>query len=124
MLHATRSSRQAQSARGFITGALSGDLRYLTFWTVTVWESEAAMQAYRAAEPHKTAMRKIGVLCDEAAVAHLHDASEQLPSGEEAVQLMRQHGRVSRLLHPSRAHAAGETVPGGRPPRFAAMRSS
>ncbi|HYC48017.1 MAG TPA: hypothetical protein VED01_21295 [Burkholderiales bacterium] len=124
MLHASRSSRQARSARGFIAGALSADVRHLTFWTATLWENEPAMRAFQVSGAHKQAMPKLGALCDEASVVHIDRAQEQLPSGEEAVELMRRNGRISRLTRPSPAHAAGNTVPGGRPPRFAALPAS
>ena len=122
MLHASRSRRQAQEADGFVTGALSADPPRLTFWTATVWESEAAMRAFLLSGAHREAMPKLGALCDEASVAHTTREANQVPGGEEAVELMRGVGRVLRLPNPTAAHAAGETVPDGRPPRFAPIR--
>jgi hypothetical protein len=120
MLHAARSSRQAQRSPGFLRGALSADLRHLTSWTVTLWSDAAAMRAYRGAEPHRTAMSKLATWCDEASVAHRDQPSEEVPSADEALRFMQQHGRVSRVLKPSTGHAAGLTVPDGRPPRLSA----
>lgn len=119
LLHATRSTRQAQRSDGFVTGALSADFRHLTFWTATVWRDEAAMRAYLVSGDHRKAMPKLGGWCDEAAVAHREQPTSALPGADEALEIMLRQGRVSRLVHPSPGHAAGQTVPDGRPPRFA-----
>ena len=118
-LHATRSSRQAQRAPGFIMGALSADVPRRTFWTVTVWTDQSAMRAYQFSGAHRIVMSKIGAWCDEAAVARMENAAEALPAGAVALERMREHGRITRLPNPSPAHAAGATVPDGRAPRFA-----
>src|SRR5688572_24663642 len=97
MLHASRSRRQAQAANGFIAGALSADPPRLTFWTTTVWESEAAMRAFLVSGAHREAMPTLGALCDEASVAHTMRETDQLPGGEEAVELMRRVGRILPL---------------------------
>jgi quinol monooxygenase YgiN len=120
LVQAGRSMRQARRAPGYITGALSADLRRTTFWTVTVWSDEAAMRAYRSSGAHRTVMPRLAQWCDEAAVANHAAADETLPTGEAALKHMQQHGRVSRVRYPTPTHAAGETVPDGRPPRFAA----
>jgi hypothetical protein len=112
-----RSTRQARRANGFITGALSADIPHLTFWTVTVWKNEAAMRAFRIGDPHKTIMRDIR-WCDEAAVAHREQTTEGLPTGADALDYMRQHGRVVKVEHPSLEHVARLTVPDGRAPNF------
>jgi hypothetical protein len=119
VLHAARSSRQAQASKGYLGGALSADPRHLTSWTVTFWRDEAAMRAYRIAEPHKTAMAKLPKWCDEASVAHRQQLTDDVPTAAEALEFMQQHGRVSKVRYPSVGHAAGLTVPDGRPPRFA-----
>jgi len=121
MLHASRSRRQAQAAQGFVVGTLSAEPGRLTFWTATLWESEAAMRAFLVSGAHREAMPKLGALCDEASVAHTERETDQVPGGAEAVEIMRRVGRVLRLPQPSAAHAAGETVPDGRAPRFAAL---
>ena len=120
LLHASRSSRQAQRAPGFIMGALSADLPRRTFWTVTVWTDQAAMRAYQFSSAHKIVMSKIGAWCDEGSVARMENAAEALPAGDAALEHMRQDGRITRLPDPSPAHATGATVPDGRAPHFAA----
>ena len=118
LLHASRSSRQAQRAPGFILGALSADVPRRTFWTVTVWIDQAAMRAYQFSGAHKIVMSKIGAWCDEGSVARTENAAEGLPAGEAALAYMREHGRITRLPDPSPAHATGATVPDGRAPNF------
>ena len=118
LVHADRSGRQAQRASGYLTGALSADFARRTFWTVTLWSNEAAMRAYRIADPHKSVMRRIK-WCDEAAVAHTEQATEQLPGGDDVLQFMREQERAVNVPYPSPEHASGLTVPDGRPPRFA-----
>jgi heme-degrading monooxygenase HmoA len=116
LLHAMKSSNQAQRSNGFIAGGLSADLPHLTFWTVTLWRDEAAMRAFMLSDPHKTSMPRLGNWCDEAAVAHVEREGTELPTPEESLDFMRTRGRISRLPHPSARHAAGNTVPDGRPP--------
>lgn len=68
-VYAMRSQRQLRGAAGYLAGQLAPTLPR-TFWTVTLWESEAAMRAYRNSGAHMRAMPKLLVWCDEAAVAH------------------------------------------------------
>jgi hypothetical protein len=119
LIHAARSSRQAQESAGYLRGALSADPAHLTSWTVTFWTDEAAMRAYRTAEPHRSAMTRLPKWCDEASVAHREQVTDEIPTAAEALQFMQQHGRASKVRYPSAGHAAGLTVPDARPPRFA-----
>jgi antibiotic biosynthesis monooxygenase len=102
--YALRSSRQAQRSVGFLGGALIND-KHRTFWTITVWESEAAMKAYRGADAHRVVMTKLASWCDEASVAHITDAMSRVPDAAEAHRIMQEHGRPSRVNHPSPRHA-------------------
>src|SRR5262245_13831445 len=69
LIQAMRSSRQAATAEGNIAATLMRD-RNLTFWTRTIWTSEAAMKAFMHSGPHGKVMRKLLDWCDEAAVVH------------------------------------------------------
>jgi hypothetical protein len=104
--HAWRSFRQAKHA----TGGLGVKLRKangLAFWTLTAWEDEAAMHAYRIAHPHRAAMPKLLEWCDEAAVAHWNQESAELPSWETAERHLAESGRLSKVNHPSVDQRAG-----------------
>ncbi len=103
-IHAVRSRRQASKAAGFLNGSLLADRKW-TFWTLTAWESEAAMRAYMVSGPHKQAMPKLMNWCDEASVAHWTQENPVLPTWKEADRRMREQGRISKVRHPSPHHA-------------------
>lgn len=109
-----RARAQLKRAEGFLGGYI-GSGGKLTFWTVSVWRDEAAMKAYRDAGHHQKAMAFLITGCDEAAVAHW--SADEAPSAEEAAARITT-GRLTRLKHPSPAHAAGEHWPDGRLPFF------
>jgi hypothetical protein len=114
LLHTWRSRRQLRGAPGFIGGYLAtGPGKAL--WTVTVWHDEAAMRAYRNAAPHLEAMPKLIGWCDEAAVVHWMSDGCAIPTPDEAAERMK-GGRLSKVRHPSPAHAAGHAWPDGKVP--------
>ena len=76
-----QSIKQARGSQGFRAGRTLLD-RHQTFWTLTGWDSEAAMRAYRGSGAHKVVMPKLANWCDEAAVAHYN--ADELPSWIEA----------------------------------------
>jgi hypothetical protein len=113
-LHTWRSRRQLRRAPGFLGGYLASG-PHLTLWTVTVWQDEAAMRAYRNAAPHLKAMPKLIGWCDEAAVVHWTADDSAIPSPAEAAERMK-GGRLSKVRHPSPGHAAGDPWPDGKVP--------
>jgi hypothetical protein len=96
-----RSIVQAARSDGFLAGYTLMDRRW-TFWTMTGWQSETAMKAYRGSGPHKVAMQKLFKWCDEASVAHWQ--ADQLPSWAEAWEGLKLRGRFTPVKHPSEAH--------------------
>jgi hypothetical protein len=107
-----RAVGQLRAAPGFRGGKLLWDAR-LAFWTLSLWDSEAAMRAYRDSDAHRQAMPRLARWCDEAAVARLADATV-LPAWREAHFLLVSSGRASRVRHPSPQHA-GLKFPPPRP---------
>jgi hypothetical protein len=103
---AWRSFRQAKWAAGSF-GVKLRKAEGLAFWTLTAWRDEAAMRAYRSARPHRDAMPKLLEWCDEAAVAHWHQESAELPGWDVAERRLADSGRVSRVNHPSADQQAG-----------------
>ncbi len=103
-IHAFRSQRQVGHAAGCLRVALLPDRR-LTFWTMTAWESEAAMRAYMTSGAHKKAMPYLMHWCDEASVANWTQDDCTLLSWSDADNQMRTHGRPSKMHHPSAHHA-------------------
>jgi quinol monooxygenase YgiN len=92
--------RQLRKAAGFRRGKLLVDRR-LTFWTMSGWEDEASLRAYRDADAHRAVMPKLAGWCDEASVARWQDGTGELPSWPEAHARMIAQGRASKVRHPS-----------------------
>jgi hypothetical protein len=109
MVHASRSTRQLVTSSKFIKGKTLLD-RKLTFWTMTLWNSEEDMRAYRNTEFHKAAMPKLQNWCDEASIAHWTQEDDAFPPWDEAWQRMKQSGRISKVKHPTEDHA-GMNIP-------------
>ena len=104
--HSLKAARQARRAPGFLGGQLASE-RGRAYWTVTAWRDEATMRAYRDADAHRRAMPKLLGWCDEASVVHWQQDGPELPDMAEARRRMVVDGRVSKVSHPSPAHAAG-----------------
>lgn len=109
--------RQVKRAPGFQCGSVGQDPSG-GFWTVTLWHDEAGMRAYRNTGFHMKAMPKLIDWCDEAAVAHWRQDTMGLPSANEALERMQSTGHLSKVCHPSAAHAARETAPTPEGPRI------
>jgi len=97
--------RQASRAPGFLGGSLLLDA-HRTFWTLTAWESERAMKAFRGAAAHAKVMPRLVEWCDEASYAHWIPTGTSVPSWPEAYEHLVSDGRLSRVGHPSPAHDA------------------
>jgi hypothetical protein len=99
---AWRSRRQASHAPGH-RGSTVRRQPQLAFWTLTVWEDEASMQAYRNSGAHLQAMPKLATWCDEAAYAHWEQEGALLPDWHTAEGRLKREGHFSRVKHPSAA---------------------
>jgi len=75
----------------------------LAFWTMTVWQDESALSAFRITPPHRHAMPKLLERCDDAAVVHWNQESEGVPDRESAERCMAESGRLSTVNRPSAA---------------------
>jgi Domain of unknown function (DUF3291) len=103
--HTFKVQRQAKSAPGMLGGRLILEA-HLVFWTATVWESEAAMRAFRSSGAHMRAMPKLLDWCDEASYVHWEQESAELPSWAEAHRRMVTEGKLSKVKNPSAAQTA------------------
>lgn len=104
-VYAVRSVRQAARAEGNLSIKLLRDRRN-TFWTATLWDSEAAMKRFMIGGVHGRAMRRLLHWCDEAALVHWTQESHALPSWPEARARLEIEGRPSKVNHPSATHIA------------------
>jgi len=103
MVHAMRSSSQAQKANGFLKGKTLMD-KHLTFWTMTLWKDESDMKSYRINDPHKKAMPKLLDWCDEASIVNWQQPGMGYPEWQHAYERMKKEGRASKVRHPSSNH--------------------
>jgi hypothetical protein len=100
-----QSVRQTERASGFLGGRLLREARN-AFWTMTAWEDEAAMNAFRGSGAHRGAMPKLLDWCDEASVAHWNQETPELPTWLEAHRHMVKEGKRSKVNYPSSAQVA------------------
>ncbi len=99
---ALRSAWQAKRAEGNLGVSLLRDA-HLAFWTRTIWTTEATMKAFMLSGPHRNAMPRLLNWCDEAALVHWAQATEQPPDWLEAHRRIQQEGRRSKVNYPSPA---------------------
>jgi len=105
---------QLKRSKGFRGGILGGDAQGGA-WTITLWDSDADMRAFRNSGAHRGAMPHLLNWCDEASYAHWTAEAPAIPSMEEAHQRVSTSGKISKVNHPSAAQAAGRTVSEGLP---------
>jgi heme-degrading monooxygenase HmoA len=115
--YAIASSQQTRRSPGFITGWLSTDSEW-SFWTATVWESSAAMRAYRNSGVHMQAMPKLLRWCDEATFVHWEQADGYAPTSDVAYDRLAREGTLSKVNAPSARQKAGDTVGRGKAGRL------
>ena len=54
--------RQLADAEGLIGYTLDAELTHRTFWTFSVWTDQPSLDAFAAAEPHCSIIRRLGPL--------------------------------------------------------------
>jgi hypothetical protein len=109
-----RSARQARHTGGFLTGSL-GVEPPKAFWTMTVWQDDAAMRSFRNSGVHLHTMPKLLGWCDEASYVHWVTDAASVPTPAEAHHRLAGEGKVSKVNHPSAAQLAGRCAPGAAP---------
>lgn len=105
-----KAARQAERAPGFIGGKVLREARN-AFWTVTAWEDETAMRAYRNAGAHREVMPRLLEWCDEASVTHWTQDGSEIFDWQELHRRMVASGRPSKVKHPPPAQEANEIAP-------------
>ena len=104
------SQRQVMRANGFRGGQLLVDA-HRTFWTLTAWDDERAMKAFRGSGAHARVMPKLVRWCDEAAYAHWVASDDMLAEWPEAYERLVSDGKLSRVANPSADHSARRFPP-------------
>lgn len=105
-----QSVRQTERSGGFLGGKLLREARN-AFWTMTAWEDEGAMNAFRTSGAHRSAMPKLLDWCDEAYVARWNQETSDLPTWMEAHRRIVEEGRISKVNHPSSDQLAKRIPP-------------
>jgi hypothetical protein len=100
--HTFKSGKQLTQSN-FIKGKTLLD-KNLTFWTMTLWNNEADMRAYRNTDAHKLAMPKLQHWCNEASIVHWQQDGSDFPTWIEAHQKMQSEGRASKVKSPTQDH--------------------
>jgi hypothetical protein len=100
-----QSVRQVERSSGFLGGRLLVNAKNI-FWTVTAWNDQAAMNAYRTSGAHRRAMPKLLNWCDEAAVVHWAQESSEIPLWQEVHRRMVEEGKPSKVNDPSSDQAS------------------
>ena len=59
LLHSARIRQQLRASSGLIGYSMRAHLAAKRFWTLSVWEDEAALQAFVAAPPHAAVMKAL-----------------------------------------------------------------
>lgn len=95
-------SAQCGATAGFVSGAILAEGR-LVFWTRTAWQSADAMKAFRDSGVHREIMPKLMEWCDEASVVQWEGEAET--DWAAIYARMVEHGRLSRVKNPTRAHS-------------------
>ncbi len=87
-----KAARQAEAAPGFIGGALLKD-RKRAYWTVTVWQDEPSLQAYRDDGAHAGMMKQIRDVATAFVSARWNSDHEIVPGWKEVHDNLRATGR-------------------------------
>ena len=101
LIQSLRSALQAKRAAGNLAVSVLRDAER-AFWTRTVWLDEAAMRSFMQSGVHRRV--RLPEWCDEAALVHWVQDTDQPPSWAEAHRRLQREGRRSRVSHPSEAH--------------------
>src|SRR5207245_3925477 len=109
LIQSFRAAHQARRAAGHLAVSVLRDADR-AFWTRTVWRDEAAMRFFMQSGVHRRIMARLPEWCDEAAVVHWVQQTNEPPSWPEAHRRLQGEGRRSRVNHPSEAHRRFEIL--------------
>jgi hypothetical protein len=97
------SLKQLRKTAGFLGGEELVD-KNLTFWTLTMWTADSNMKEFRNSMPHRKAMQKLPIWCNEASYMHWTQSEPNLPDWKIAYHKMVSEGHISKVREPSEVH--------------------
>jgi hypothetical protein len=97
------SINQLKITSGFIGGIELID-RKLTFWTITMWDTDKNMLEFRNSPAHRKAMQKLPIWCNEASYLHWIQEEDKLPEWKIIFDKMIAEGKISKVRNPSPIH--------------------
>ena len=87
LLHTVRITGQLRRSRGLLGYSLHASLMAKHFWTLSVWEDEAALRGFVQAEPHARTMAALAPHMGETRFARWTLKGSELPlSWEDALK--------------------------------------
>jgi heme-degrading monooxygenase HmoA len=75
----TKIRHQLAGASGLVGYSLLAELRAKTFWTVSVWDDDAAMRAFAGTDPHRSIIRRVPDRMGASAFRTFAVAGRELP---------------------------------------------
>ncbi|MBV9096394.1 MAG: hypothetical protein JO132_21400 [Streptosporangiaceae bacterium] len=71
--------RQLARADGLVGYALDAELARKTFWTFSVWQDQASLDAFAAADPHRAIIRRLRPLMEQTCFEFFQVPGSDLP---------------------------------------------
>ena len=71
--------RQLAHANGMIGYALDAELSHKTFWTFSVWDDQASLDAFAASDPHRAITRRLRPLMGQTRFEFFQIPGSDLP---------------------------------------------
>src|SRR6516164_9266862 len=71
--------RQLARAHGMVGYALDAELARKTFWTFSVWEDQASLDAFAASDPHRAIIRRLRPLMGQTRFEFFQIPGSDLP---------------------------------------------
>jgi heme-degrading monooxygenase HmoA len=75
-----------------------------TYWTRTVWQDRALMNAFVGSQPHLSTMDRIDGWCDEATFIDWEQESADPPDWQDGYRRLVAAGQAASLTHATEAH--------------------